>query len=378
MRVIRLLALSISIVITLLLVSSCQGLSDSQDFRPIQKYSIIKDDEKIMAMELLKSWIDNYDVNPQVSYRVYVNSDGINSEVIYGVWTRNKVLSLQMMSSIERKKIGYLESYFQDNVLYIVPYKDKLAKLDFYECNVKDVKTYNGWRNYISEIYDSNVDGMNKLFDLVFNYDSIIEVTRGETTDVTGTTNFYEYKFEVVQSSPITSLVIDNCDVELNNDYFVVDLYENNLLAIKTKVIYNNQEHIILMGLECCDSKGSGEVALDYIKDKNAISFSNGWPEEYKLFFKDILKTSDIPMPVDMSEYNEIWKEGQSCFIANFLSTEGFLENYSDLLLQNGFSFSKNGKLYQKVIKDEKGNNYRITIRFTSMGDTDIIEMYAF
>ena len=378
MRVIRLLALSISIVITLLLVSSCQGLSDSQDFRPIQKYSIIKDDEKIMAMELLKSWIDNYDVNPQVSYRVYVNSDGINSEVIYGVWTRNKVLSLQMMSSIERKKIGYLESYFQDNVLYIVPYKDKLAKLDFYECNVKDVKTYNGWRNYISEIYDSNVDGMNKLFDLVFNYDSIIEVTRGETTDVTGTTNFYEYKFEVVQSSPITSLVIDNCDVELNNDYFVVDLYENNLLAIKTKVIYNNQEHIILMGLECCDSKGSGEVALDYIKDKNAISFSNGWPEEYKLFFKDILKTSDIPMPVDMSEYNEIWKEGQSCFIANFLSTEGFLENYSDLLLQNGFSFSKNGKLYQKVIKDEKGNNYRITIRFSSMGDTDIIEMYAF
>ena len=378
MRVIRLLALSISIVITLLLVSSCQGLSDSQDFRPIQKYNSIKDDEKIMAMELLKSWIDNYDVNPQVSYRVYVNSDGINSEVIYGVWTRNKVLSLQMMSSIERKKIGYLESYFQDNVLYIVPYKDKLAKLDFYECNVKDVKTYNGWRNYISEIYDSNVDGMNKLFDLVFNYDSIIEVTRGETTDVTGTTNFYEYKFEVVQSSPITSLVIDNCDVELNNDYFVVDLYENNLLAIKTKVIYNNQEHIILMGLECCDSKGSGEVALDYIKDKNAISFSNGWPEEYKLFFKDILKTSDIPMPVDMSEYNEIWKEGQSCFIANFLSTEGFLENYSDLLLQNGFSFSKNGKLYQKVIKDEKGNNYRITIRFTSMGDTDIIEMYAF
>lgn len=378
MRVIRLLALSISIVITLLLVSSCQGLSDSQDFRPIQKYNSIKDDEKIMAMELLKSWIDNYDVNPQVSYRVYVNSDGINSEVIYGVWTRNKVLSLQMMSSIERKKIGYLESYFQDNVLYIVPYKDKLAKLDFYECNVKDVKTYNGWRNYISEIYDSNVDGMNKLFDLVLNYDSIIEVTRGETTDVTGTTNFYEYKFEVVQSSPITSLVIDNCDVELNNDYFVVDLYENNLLAIKTKVIYNNQEHIILMGLECCDSKGSGEVALDYIKDKNAISFSNGWPEEYKLFFKDILKTSDIPMPVDMSEYNEIWKEGQSCFIANFLSTEGFLENYSDLLLQNGFSFSKNGKLYQKVIKDEKGNNNRITIRFTSMGDTDIIEMYAF
>lgn len=378
MRVIRLLALSISIVITLLLVSSCQGLSDSQDFRPIQKYNSIKDDEKIMAMELLKSWIDNYDVNPQVSYRVYVNSDGINSEVIYGVWTRNKVLSLQMMSSIERKKIGYLESYFQDNVLYIVPYKDKLAKLDFYECNVKDVKTYNGWRNYISEIYDSNVDGMNKLFDLVLNYDSIIEVTRGETTDVTGTTNFYEYKFEVVQSSPITSLVIDNCDVELNNDYFVVDLYENNLLAIKTKVIYNNQEHIILMGLECCDSKGSGEVALDYIKDKNAISFSNGWPEEYKLFFKDILKTSDIPMPVDMSEYNEIWKEGQSCFIANFLSTEGFLENYSDLLLQNGFSFSKNGKLYQKVIKDEKGNNYRITIRFSSMGDTDIIEMYAF
>ena len=83
-------------------------------------------------------------------------------------------------------------------------------------------------------------------------------------------------------------------------------------------------------------------------------------------------------MPVDMSEYNEIWKEGQSCFIANFLSTEGFLENYSDLLLQNGFSFSKNGKLYQKVIKDEKGNYNRITIRFSSMGDTDIIEMYAF
>jgi hypothetical protein len=263
-------------------------------------------------------------------------------------------------------------------VLYIVPYKEKLAKLNFYECNVKDVKTYNGWRNYITEIYDSNVDGMNKLFDLVLNYDSIIEVTRGETTDVTGTTNFYEYKFEVVQSSPITSLVIDNCDVELNNDYFVVDLYENNLLAIKTKVIYNNQEHIIVMGLECCDSEGSGEVALDYIKDKNAISFSNGWPEEYKLFFKDILKTSDIPMPVDMSEYNEIWKEGQSCFIANFLSTEGFLEKYSDLLLQNGFSYSKNGKLYQKEIKDEKGNNYRITIRFSSMGDTDIIEMYAF
>jgi len=378
MRVIRLLALSISIVITLLLVSSCQGLSDSQDFRPIQKYSSVKDDEKIMAMELLKSWIDDYDVNPQVSYRVYVNSDGTNSEVIYGVLTRNKVLSLQMMSSIERKKIGYLESYFQDNVLYIVPYKEKLAKLNFYECNVKDVKTYNGWRNYITEIYDSNVDGMNKLFDLVLNYDSIIEVTRGETTDVTGTTNFYEYKFEVVQSSPITSLVIDNCDVELNNDYFVVDLYENNLLAIKTKVIYNNQEHIIVMGLECCDSEGSGEVALDYIKDKNAISFSNGWPEEYKLFFKDILKTSDIPMPVDMSEYNEIWKEGQSCFIANFLSTEGFLEKYSDLLLQNGFSYSKNGKLYQKEIKDEKGNNYRITIRFSSMGDTDIIEMYAF
>ncbi len=376
MRVIRLSAFSIMIVIMFLLVCSCKGFFDIRMPKPIEKYNGISDDEKELAIESLKAWVDDYSVSPQVIYRVFVIVDGINTEVIYGDLTRNKVLWLQMLSSIERKKIGYLKSHFQGNLLYIVPYKEKLAKVDFYECNVKDVKTYDCWRNYITEIYDSNVDGMNKLFDLVFNFDNISDISKGEKTVAIQTANFYKFTFEDVQISPLTSLVIDNCDVKLNNDYFVVELYENNMLTIKTKVIFNNQEQEIFMSLQCSDSKSFDKAVLDYIKEKDAISFNDGWPEEYKLFLKDTIKTSDVPVPIGMSEYNEIWKDGKSCFIANFLSTEGFVENYSSLLLENGFSYLKYGELYQKYYKDEKGDYFRVTIRFSSLDGTDIIEMY--